>query len=321
MSSPQKSNRGREVNIRKDAVAILSLVEELSGAFSSTYIARLLQGNVMFGLKARHHLEMEQFGAMSQHQSYRIHLTIGLLVEMEYIEIKHQVYGTLGLLAKGSSFLKAPHDLRVLERCLRPNVLDLQLAEDLRQIRIQIAQKQSMKIYQVFTDYTLHKIVEAKPVNWSELVRIPGIGDYKANRYGPAIIQATAEAKSRAVASNRARMYKQANSPSHQAVKYLFQAGHSMEEIAELRKVRPATIQKSLVVLAEAGQINLGKWIQNHVEPSVLKRGAEYFQANPKEKLQEAFQQLGIDYDSLRLCKLYVSRMTSKITQLDLQVS
>jgi DNA helicase-2/ATP-dependent DNA helicase PcrA len=66
--------------------------------------------------------------------------------------------------------------------------VDIELLDRLRGWRSEEAKEQQVPAYVVFTDATLTAIAEQRPSDNAALVRIPGIGARKLDRYGPAVL-------------------------------------------------------------------------------------------------------------------------------------
>jgi DNA helicase-2/ATP-dependent DNA helicase PcrA len=69
-----------------------------------------------------------------------------------------------------------------------PSDMDEGLYERLREWRAEQARRSGQPAYCVFTDRTLIAIAEAVPEDERELVRIPGVGARKLNRYGADVL-------------------------------------------------------------------------------------------------------------------------------------
>jgi ATP-dependent DNA helicase RecQ len=67
---------------------------------------------------------------------------------------------------------------------------DRSLFEALRAKRMEIARAQNVPPYVIFHDKTLVELAAARPASASEMARIPGVGDTKLERYGPAFLTA-----------------------------------------------------------------------------------------------------------------------------------
>ena len=80
-------------------------------------------------------------------------------------------------------------DALKLRRCAEcPSDVDVELLDRLRGWRSEEAREQQVPAYVVFTDATLTAIAEQRPTDNAALVRIPGIGARKLDRYGPAVL-------------------------------------------------------------------------------------------------------------------------------------
>ena len=75
-----------------------------------------------------------------------------------------------------------------------PADVDTDLLDRLRAWRGEAAREQQVPTYVVFTDATLTAIAEQRPSDRAALVRIPGIGARKLDRYGPAVLALVADA-------------------------------------------------------------------------------------------------------------------------------
>ncbi|TGT92505.1 ATP-dependent DNA helicase RecQ, partial [bacterium M00.F.Ca.ET.163.01.1.1] len=67
---------------------------------------------------------------------------------------------------------------------------DRGLFEVLRAKRMEIARAQNVPPYVIFHDKTLIELAAAKPVSVKDMAQIPGVGDTKLERYGPAFLEA-----------------------------------------------------------------------------------------------------------------------------------
>jgi DNA helicase-2/ATP-dependent DNA helicase PcrA len=88
-------------------------------------------------------------------------------------------------------------DALKLRRCADcPSDVDTDLLDRLRVWRAEQAKKLQVPAYVIFTDATLMAIAEQRPADTAALVRIPGIGARKLDRYGEAVLELVAESGS-----------------------------------------------------------------------------------------------------------------------------
>ena len=257
----------------------------------------------------------KRFGVMSKVYQERLTNMINYLLKQGFLRISNAAFGNLAITPKGEAFLDAPTELMVAEADLVTPELDRMLQAELRQIRRELSDQAEIMPYEIFTNFTLHQIVEQKPTNVTMLKAIPGIGDQRINRYGHAVIQAV-----KRVQEDGSKMLRdlKAKSPSRQEVKALFLSGKSVEEIASARKVKPVTVMIYLEELHLSGELNLNEWIENRLDPKVLHKGVEYFKQVESHELKSAYEVLGLDYDTLRMCRLYVADVKTAHAELAL---
>ena len=303
--------KNRKVNITEDVVTILKTVLLFDQSYGMNYLARVLLGSKNYGFKNETHTELESFGAFQDMRIDKIRDLINYSVKKGYLIVSDKRYGILSITQEGENFLDKPETLEVHPRYLYTNRHDRRLFQVLRSLRKELASQENKPPFHIFTDYTLQCMVESKPGTIAELKNMPGIGDYKADIYGQALLQTFQEHEIQKAEDTKARLIQMANSPSHQEVKALFESGMDVPSIAERRQVQPTTVKSSLYRLHNAGQIDLNPWIEQQVEDSDLEKGAEYFRNSSSSKLKEAYEKLGMDYETLRLCRMYVNKVTT----------
>ncbi len=301
----------RQVNLKEEAKMILGMIQETEEKYSAGYLIRLLKGDTRYEVRVEEHRELKAYGSMPDVHTDRLRNILRFLEGMDLIEARDGVYGILGLTGKGLEFLNQPEDLWVDYRTLRMKEYDQRLLLELREIRRELSKSEGKAPFRIFTDHMLENLIREKPINTPDLQMIPGFGDYKVNRYGPAILQAVNRIQTQKEESNRIKRLKEVRQPSYQATKSLFEAGLSEAEIAQRRNLKPTTVRKMLLALHREGEINLTPWIEQHLDEQTLEKGTTYFQQHRNPRLKEAYETLGLDYATLRLCRLYVAEVSS----------
>ena len=298
---------GHKLNIRHESLLILRTVDSMDNACGVNLIVQILRGTEGPWIKKGTHTSLITFGALHHTHQDRIRNLVHFLLNNAYLQVAHAAFGSLALTAKGTDFLKHPADLIVKAHELRTSRYDKMLLAELRQLRLQLCTQEDKPPFRIFTDYSLQRLVQDKPMSMAQLKEIPGFGDFKAERYGAVILRAILRMMEKKRLADQTYQQQKAQSPSHQEVKALFEAGMGVEEMAEKRAVQPNTIIRSLITLQEAGQIQLEPWIRHHVPPHTLQKIVAYFDQKPESSLKEAQKALQIDYDTLHLGKIFRS--------------
>ncbi len=310
MKTSQKKN---ETNYKEVIESICKTVILLERSYGADYLARILTGFDRYGLRKEEHKELETFGLLEDMYSFKIIHIIRFMEELGYLKIADPTYGNLEITELGEQFLEEPTDIMIPNEKLETPLLDRLLTAELKQIRREYSETADIMPYEVFNNYTMELIVKKKPENVTDLRMIPGFGDVRINKYGHAVLKAIKRVNEDAPDM---LLKQQVSRPSHQSVKDLFLAGKSLSEIAKTREITVTTTIIYLENLHKAGQIDLCQWIEENIEPQALHKGAEYFKQANKPQLEEAFNVLGLDYTTLRMCRLYVANMKSEQAEL-----
>jgi ATP-dependent DNA helicase RecQ len=67
--------------------------------------------------------------------------------------------------------------------------MDASLFESLRSLRLKLAKEQGLPSYVVFHDSALREMASRRPLTLNEFAQIPGVGETKLKRYGPAFLE------------------------------------------------------------------------------------------------------------------------------------
>ncbi len=185
----------------------------------------------------------------------------------------------------------APPAARVQEA---PGV-DPDLREFLREWRRETAKEQNVPAYVVMHDTTLDDICRSRPTSIGGLLKITGIGERKAEQYGPQILGALRRYRDGARAAAPGKKI----TPSEETIR-LIGEGKTFDEIALIRARQRSTIVSMVADLVERGLLEFQQsWVeetrQRRIEAAAAELGLERF--NPiKEALPPDFT-----YEEIRL--------------------
>lgn len=311
-------NPSQYVDLQPEATAILQTVSELDRAYGVNYLVRLLRADDSYDWRQPDHPSVSTFGALQAEDPERLRQAIFFLAQEGLLEISDARYGSLQLTDTGEAYLADPQPMSVRRSQLRVKPYDRLLQQALREVRKTFAQEQTVPPFRVFTNHTLDQIVLNKPQTLQDLKLIPGFGNYKANRYGPAVLQTVARIATQKEEDAQIKLQKKIRTPAYQSVKAMFLAGLSEAEMSAKRKVQPLTIRRTLIDLHQTGEIDLSTWITTIVPAEVLAKGTAYFEQKDSSRLKGAYEALGLDYETLRLCRLYVATHAQSETDIQL---
>jgi ATP-dependent DNA helicase RecQ len=190
--------------------------------------------------------------------------------------------------------------------------VDEELREYLREWRRGIAKEQGLPAYIVMHDSTLEEICRLRPASLSELRRITGIGERKAELYGNNILHALELYRS------GARAAEMQNSPSPmQETLALLKEGKSLAEIATARGRQVSTVTNTVAMLIEAGEVEFSsEWI-NPERLSVIEAACSRLKDQGYQRLKPLKQMLPpeITYEEIRLVVARVRRGHAEVGQ------
>ena len=137
------------------------------------------------------------------------------------------------------------------KKVIAMSVVDEALRDYMREWRRKTAHAQGSPAFVVMHDTTLDEICRKQPQSKSELLQITGIGERKAELYGPGILEALERFRNGARASEPP---KQISRPAA-ATKKLLEEGQTFAEVAVIRGRQLSTIVNSVAELIESGDI------------------------------------------------------------------
>ena len=192
--------------------------------------------------------------------------------------------------------LTRPIEIKKVERSekkkIKESSTNTTLFERLRKLRYQIAKKEDIAAYLVFSDATLREIEQMRPINDSEFLSVSGVGQRKLEVYGGEFME---EIKS--FLNEKKKNKKDTALETYK----LYENGLTVEEIAENRGLKLATIFSHLSKLyLEGKDINLYQFIT----PKTLKEIANAKKVLKEEvALKPYFDFLGeqIPYEQIRI--------------------
>lgn len=142
-----------------------------------------------------------------------------------------------------------------------PDTVHPELFERLRQLRKRIADERGVPPYVVFPDTTLRQMCARLPTTPDAMLGIAGVGERKAQAYGPAFAGEISAFAAQTGATPQEMPPQDAPRPRRQSLSTtartsleLFNQGLSVEDVANERGLALATVEAHLVEAIEAGE-------------------------------------------------------------------
>lgn len=194
---------------------------------------------------------------------------------------------------------KAEEEAKMPTRQGKKEYIKNELFEKLRVFRKQVADALGVPPYIVFNDNTLLEMADKRPINKTQFLAISGVGQEKYTRFGEIFIKKIVDY----VQNNADKGVRLAKGLTYVTTYELFEAGNSVEEIAQQRNLAATTIVSHLVKMKEEGKpVDLRFLIDTWSYEAIVK-GMKEINMKKGDLMKPLFEHLNeqIGYDKIRI--------------------
>ncbi len=184
-----------------------------------------------------------------------------------------------------------------------------ELFQQLRRLRIQIANEEGVPPYIVFSDKTLREMAAELPQTEEDMLAVSGVGRHKFELYGVVFMEAirsftggTSEEKNTPVPKKKNR------GDSYRETYELYKQGLNIEEIALRRQLNPTTIWSHIAQLYLNGEpINIRDFV---TDGEIAKVRSAVAKLGTVTALKPVFEETGGDvpYNKIRLALAWIEK-------------
>jgi ATP-dependent DNA helicase RecQ len=187
----------------------LSCIYRTGERYGQAHIVDVLLGVENERISQLGHDRISTFGIGTEHDNRTWRAILRQLIALRLVDVDLAGHGGLSISQRGRDFLRDKPTLMLrvpAEKGARrskvargsagaPAVVeaDKDLFQALRQKRMEIARAQNVPPYVIFHDKTLIELAAARPTSRREMASVPGVGEAKLDRYGPAFLAVIAE--------------------------------------------------------------------------------------------------------------------------------
>lgn len=182
-----------EKDITIESQKILSCVARCREGFGQKMIIDVLRGSQNKRIFDKGLDELSTYGIMEEYTERAIRQMMAHLIEKGYLRSSDDEYPVLKLTNTSIDVLKGR--VKVKTVIAKDHIViaggrktavkaDEGLYKRLKALRMKIARTESVPAFVIFTDATLRSMCEIAPADRSELLRVSGVGEKKADKYG-----------------------------------------------------------------------------------------------------------------------------------------
>ncbi len=186
----------------------LSCIYRTGERFGQAYVVDVLLGVENERIAQFGHDRISTFGIGTEYDNRMWRAILRQLIALRLIDVDLAGHGGLAIASAGRDFLRDKPTLmlrvpaparakrgKVGRNTAQPAVAgaDNDLFQALRRKRTEMARAQNVPPYVIFHDKTLVELAAVRPASRAEMANVPGVGEAKLERYGPAFLAVIAE--------------------------------------------------------------------------------------------------------------------------------
>ena len=175
---------GELIDITIDAQKVLSCVYRMHERFGVKMIAEVLKGSKSAKVKQFNFECLSTYGLMKERKLKDISDLILRLSVMQYLDITESQYPVVTLNELSWQVLRGQKKVWQKMVIVKKAKAKGELFEALRSLRKELAIKEKLPPYMIFSDATLTQMATDKPTDLELMKDIRGVGEFKLQKYG-----------------------------------------------------------------------------------------------------------------------------------------
>lgn len=287
----------------------LSAITRLQESEPLAVIVDFLRGSKNAYIYEKNYQELKTYGIGADISWYDWNQYLIQLINLGYCEIAFHQHNRIlltpfarkvlfeGEKVKLTTVVKKVIDKKeIKEAKSKVKTVESSLFETLRKLRYEIAQKDEVPAYVIFSDAALRQMETLRPMSDDEFLAIDGVGKAKLEKYGSEFINAIIDFQKNKKTNTKSKK----ESSTYKTTLELFQNGASVEEIAETRNLGISTIISHLAKLYLDGiDIDTSQFISDNEVEQLQKAKIELENPNALKPYFEHFEEK-MGYEKIR---------------------
>ena len=303
------------------AQKILSTVFRINEGFGMRYVADVLIGSNHANMRSEHK-KLSVYGIGKDIAKEEWFHYIKELIYYEYLQSTEGQYPVLKLTPKAKNvlfkkeivYLSAPVQTIIAREPViyQEHPYEKNLFENLKQLRNEMAHRENVPAYIIFSDSTLMDLATYLPLAHDDLAKISGFGTFKIEKYGSPFLQIVQEYCKKYLLETRIQLKqpkrerKQKSSPNpgranstHKLSFDMYKEGKAIPEIAKARNLSTQTIENHLSFYVESGELSINEMVDKEKQKAIS--NAIELCGNKSLKLLKENLPEGISYGDIRM--------------------
>lgn len=176
------------VDITIETQKVLSCVKRMGERFGKSLVAKVLGGSNDQKVKQWRFETLPTYGLMKDWTQKDLTGLIDYLTAEGYLTPSEGQFPTLTVSPLGVKVLRGEETVSRKQTVVKQLVENDALFEELRQLRLNLAQEQNLPPYIIFSDQTLKELAQKQPQTALAFLEIKGVGQNKLEKYGEAFL-------------------------------------------------------------------------------------------------------------------------------------
>lgn len=292
----------------------LSAIYRLNERATISNLVDVLKGSFSDAVKYNGFHKIKTFGKGKNMTAFAWQMYIQQMLQQGVVELDYKDHYTLKLNDESKKVLfdgkkvqlvhpeviekrKAQKSNEPKQRITKEEQARQNLFEALRGLRKKFAESENKPAFAVFSDASLNDMVEKLPGNYEEFLCVEGVGEYKAQKYGAAFLQAITDF-----------LTETKNTDTYKTTWSLFNRGYSIREISNKRNLQETTIYSHIAKLITDGySINIYELINKEELDAIRNSMIQIGKTNQLKPYYQYFKG-ELDYGKIRLALSYIER-------------
>lgn len=183
-------SEGEYVDKTIDTQKVLSCVYRMKRDFGVNMIVDVLRGSSQKKVIQNRFNELSTYGIMKGYSKEELSNFINTLIAQGYISLKEGEYPTVIFNNESIKILKGQEKVVLKEKIKAKKIsVNNDLFEELRSLRRDIAGREAIPPYLIFSDSTLKELSSRYPCEEDQMLDISGVGELKLKKYGNVFLE------------------------------------------------------------------------------------------------------------------------------------